>query len=123
MNLLNEPQKDTLRKLLRNRKSLMPHEICVMLHIKRPEAIAILEYLMQQYPNKVTRKTLIYCNCGIDNNAPPSAAIAYGNPMPETVKCDLCDEEVVLGNGIGIDEIFVLKSAIYLDKTACPQSA
>ena len=114
MNSLTAPQKDTLQKLLRDRKSLMPHEICVMLHIKRPEAIAILENLMQQYPDKVTRKTLIYCNCGIDDNAPPSVAIAYGNPMPEIIKCSLCDDEIVLGNGIGIDEIFVLKSAIYL---------
>ncbi len=111
---LTDPQKSTLRKLLRSRKSLMPHEICIMLHIKRPEAIAILEDLMGQYPDKISRKTLIYCNCGIDSNAPPSAAIAYGNPMPEIIKCDLCDEEIVLGNGIGIDEIFVLKSAIYL---------
>jgi len=99
VNLLSESQKATLQKLLRSRKSLAPHEICVMLHIKRPEAIAILEYLMQQYPNKVTRKTLIYCNCGIDNNAPPSAAIAYGNPMPETIKCGLCDEESYLAMG------------------------
>lgn len=115
MTTFNDSQKDSLQKLLRSRKSIMPHEICVMLHIKRPEAIAILEDLMHQYPDKVDRKTLIYCNCGIDSdNAPPSAAIAYGNPMPETIRCSLCDDEIVFGNGIGIDEIFVLKSAIYL---------
>ncbi len=118
MTSLTDAQKDTLRKLLRSRKSLMPHEICVMLRVKRPEAIAILENLMQQHPDKVTRKTLIYCNCGIDDNAPPSAAIAYGNTMPETIQCSLCDDEIVFGNGIGIDETFVLKSAIYLEAIA-----
>lgn len=118
MKLLSTSQQESLQKLLRSRKSLTPHELSGMLHLKRSEAIAILEYLLRQYPDKVTRKTLIYCNCGIDSNAPPSAAIAYGNPMPETIKCGLCDEEVVLGDGIGIDEIFVLKSAIYLEAIA-----
>jgi hypothetical protein len=116
--LLDELQKEKLKKLLRSRKSIMPHEVCVMLRVNRFDAISILADLMQQYPDKITRKTLIYCNCGIDSdNAPPSVSIPYEDTiqaMPEIIKCSLCDDEIAVNDNVGIDEVFVLTSAIYL---------
>lgn len=105
---------ETLQKLLRSRKSLMPHELCSMLNVSRGQAIAILVALMEQYPEQVSRRKLIYCNCGESNNSPQSASIPYGDEMPKSIKCELCDEEFVIDDAIGIDEIFVLKQEISL---------
>lgn len=111
---LSLTQAETLQKLLRSRKSLMPHELCGMLHVKRLEAIAILIALMEQYPEKISHRKLIYCNCEENDNAPASASIPYSEEMPKTIMCSLCDDEITIDDAIGLDEIFVLKSAIYL---------
>lgn len=89
---LDGQQKNTLQKLFRQRTFLEPHVVAQHLRLKRIDAIALLDKLVQEYPKHFTRKYFVYHYC---SDAPVTSI-----PDTKTIKpgwvCPECGEEVEL---------------------------
>jgi hypothetical protein len=89
---LNDEQKASLQKMFRQLTFVEPHVAGQQLHLKRLEAIALLDRLVKDYPDHFTRKQLVYHYC----SEAPVGAIADGEIIKEGWACPQCEEEVDL---------------------------
>lgn len=86
---LTDEQKTVLQKLFQ-RPCIEPHVIAQQLHLSRLEAIALLDKLVKDYPQKFIRKQLVYHSC----SDAPVKAIDDREVIKEGWVCPECGEEV-----------------------------
>lgn len=94
---LTNDQKITLQKLFR-RTFIEPHVVAQQLRMKRAEAIALLDRLVQEYPKQFTRKYLIYHIC----SEAPVASMPDTKTINQGWTCPECEEEAEL-DGLTLD--------------------
>ena len=97
---LTDEQQTTLQRLFR-RKCVEPHVVAQQLHIKRNEAIALLDGLVEEYPSYFSRKYLIYHTC----SEAPVGALPYTKTLSRGWVCPQCEEEVEL-NELTLDFVY-----------------
>lgn len=99
---LTDKQKESLQDIFRSVGDwTQPHVVAQRLELGRQEAIALLDSLTNQHPDRFNRKYLVYHNC----SDTPVSAISDNAFIRQGWICPQCAEEVDL-NEINLDFVY-----------------